>query len=549
MNQSAEQLALYKHAQLLYTNKSYSQLEKVFAKYLKRSYDILFWELYIEYVRRVSVKKVNLVEVYLFVLGHFSHSYFAVRLHREYIGELIGSTGAGSGANTSAHTVERVRAAYTAALSVPMEGLPQLFSEYERWEQQTSRAGARALIEQVQPAFSAANAVYQRVAAALDTDDFYTVLDVETENPLHLSRSSYNSRLTGIFSHFLSRLPRNEPLLFLQSFYKSKEGSTDITTTTNTLTPFLSVWNSYALNKNLFNFDDSDNFDLICIHHLSWLIKNSGIQAFRLKFTEVKNCLGIRPYIFAAHIEFYLGNSKENAYQIMLEAYNKTTGDANKTIGDTNKTTGDANKTIGDANKTIGDANKFAIDSPLVSEHFFNLFISIGDDDNIRPLFKKLNKTIYMWNKMIEYEFIHGEIEEYKSLIVAKQDVISKQDNPDGNSTGDNSIGGMGSNEGGNMSTGINNTIYTNNYGATYINYNTPFTPLTILSTNPSVSKGSKGIYQSVSNSLSFLGLKFKVDTKIEDFIQKLPKINNSENILFCLNNYSIIELLQEVKI
>ena len=73
----ANQDSLYNYAVKLYKNGENKDLEKLFSKFLKKSFDSRFWNLYVEYVNKVSTKKVNLIDVYAFVVNHFDCSYIS----------------------------------------------------------------------------------------------------------------------------------------------------------------------------------------------------------------------------------------------------------------------------------------------------------------------------------------------------------------------------------------------------------------------------------------------------------------------------------------
>lgn len=375
---------LYAHAKTLYTERNNKELEKLFSSHLKQSYDTDFWNLYIEYVRKVSVKKVNVLDVYAFVLNHFEYSYDRTPFLRAYIAEL-------QNIEDDALRVERVRRTYHKALSMPMHEMNLLRMEYEKWETDTNRQSARTFIDQIQPAYANALTVYHRLLPHIRSDSYFKVFDIELENPLRLQKKAFNARASFIFKWYEYKFPKYEDILFLHSFYFSDQADRGIEQNEmdkTTLSPFLSTWYSFLFDKNLFNFEDTHNYELILINYLDWLIKTKGIEAFRSKFQEIlsddnvsSKQIGPHTYIYIAEREFASGGNKGSAYKIFTEAI-----------------------------------NRFPRSSRVI-EAFFNLFTRSGDDESLILHFRQLRKTARIWERVAGYIRVHGTVEEYKELL------------------------------------------------------------------------------------------------------------------------------------
>ncbi|KAI5152864.1 cleavage stimulation factor subunit 3 [Enteropsectra breve] len=369
--------AFYKNACELYASKNYKELERLFAKYLKKSYDLRFWNLYVEYVKKVSTKKVNLCDVYAFVWSHFEHSYESYSIATEYLNELMGK-------EEDSLSEEKIRKAFQRALSTPMQNMGLMWSNYEKWEVSVNRAGARAHTDALQSAYQNASATFNRLNPHIEKNNIFGILDIETENPLKLSPKDFEARLLFIFNFYIFKRPSDESLYLLRTFYLKEGASIPIESDVIAGSPLLSVWLSFVKNTNLFNFDDPKNFELTVINYFNWLIKFEGISSFRAKFTEIKDRAGVHIYLYSALAEYYQGKSKENAYQIFTEA-----------------------------------ATKFPND-PLISENFLGLYLKMGDTETARILFKKLAKSSKMWEDMVEYEYLYGDFETYKGLLKEK---------------------------------------------------------------------------------------------------------------------------------
>ena len=138
-------------------------------------------------------------------------------------------------------------------------------------------------------------------------------------------------------------------------------------------------------------------------------------------------------------------------------------------------------------------------DNPVVNEKYFDLFMRMGDDENIRLLFKKLNKTKWMWDAMIDYIFTNGSIEEYKELIQQREEALTRGD---------------------------------------------------ILPPAPSgekaqvTARGCEGIYLTVKNSFCYMGLEFKTDDIVGQFLKQLPRLEYSDNVLINIDLGDVVELI-----
>lgn len=450
--------SLYAHALSLYNASEGKELEKLFAKHLKKSYDNNLWSLYVEYVKKVSTKKVSLADVYSFVFSHFEHSYTSYNLVKEYIKEL-------SNAEDEHSNTEQIRKTYHRAFQYPKHNLGILWSEYEKWEAGINKLTSKTFIEQVFPAYSLSFNTYQRLVPYIEHNLYFKILDIELENPLKLNKKVFDLRLNFLFNFYLTTFPDNEPLLFLYSFYMKDSARERLEQKPPSV--FLSFWSSFQYGKQCFDFSDKKNLELTRINHLNWTIKTEGIEAFRQRFSDMKASAGPHTFVYAAMAEYYQGNSKEAAYQTFIEA-----------------------------------VERFP-ESSIVHEQFFGLFLGIGDDDNIRLLFKKLKKTESMWDLMIDYEFLHGDIEEYKTLLPQKQaSGTSKEMLP-------------------------------------------PSAPVPSRRVR---SRGCEGVYEAARESFGFLDLRIATSDPVSEFLSKLPVLSAAENIFSNLDNSRIIELLASLR-
>lgn len=446
---------IFNQASKLYKAGENKELEKLFAKFLKKSFDVNFWDLYIDYVKNVSTKKVNLVDVYAFVFSHFNGSYVSYNFIHDYITQLELTDQDGSNTNT-------IRKVYQSSF-LPMHNLGLLWNEYEKWEMKINKQTAKTFIDQFHQSFNLAFNMYQRLSQYIASNDFFKIFDIELENPLRLLQKDLDGRLSFLFNFYLSKHPDSVCLSFLYSFYLKDIAKDKLDFKTENI--FLKIWYSFQYNTLYFDFEDKNNSDIIFINYFNWICKNEGIEVMKQKFSDIKNKIGPYVFIYVASLELYLGQNKEGAYQTFMEG-----------------------------------VERFK-DNPTINEQFFQMFLKIGDDDNLRLLFKKLRKTEKMWDLMIEYEFLHGEMADYNKLLINKQEAIKEQ-----------SL--------------------------------LPAVPLVPIK---KTSVGSKGVYESVMSSFGYLDLQIMASDILSDFISKLPELPASENIFSNLDNFKIVELISSL--
>lgn len=451
-NTSVSPQALLTQAQQLYRSGENKELEKLFAKFLKKSFDPSFWNIYIDYVKKVSTKKVNLVDVYSFVCNHFEGSYVSYQFIRSYIDELELTEEDNSNADL-------IRKTYGRSF-VPMHNLAVLWNDYEKWEAKVNKHTARGFIDQTHPTFMLAFNTYQRLAPHIESNKIFNIFDIELANPLKLQPRDLDRRLEFLFNFYLSKFPGSEQVSFLFSFYLKDAAKEKIDFKTDNV--FLKIWYSFQYNKLFFDMEDKDNRDLMAINYLNWASKNEGIEASRQKFSEIKGKVGPYVFIYVANMELHLARNRKEAYQTFMDGIER-----------------------------FGD-------NSALNEHFLQMFIDIGDDDNIRLLFKKLRKTERMWEMMAAYEFLYGEVEDYKSLARQRQE---------------------------------DDTVL-------------PPVPAVESKTK---SGGCQGIYETVIQSVEYLDLKISQNNILSDFISKLPMISQSENIFSNLDNFKVVELLSSL--
>ncbi|ORD97836.1 CTF77 [Hepatospora eriocheir] len=440
---------IYEEGKRLQDLNDKSGLEKFFNKYLKTSADSRVWNLYVNYVK--NDKKIHLAQVYQFIVNYLEHSYESFEFVKECIKEL-------NKTSLEEGKIDKIRRIYTKFVKVPHNKLSELFREYEQWEISVNKINAKSMIEEVQPYYINAMTVYQKISQSLKSKNFYKLIDIEVSNPLKLNKKSFDNRLNFILNYLLLNNYNYEEIEILRSIYLNNISNVEVINSC-----LHQYWFSFHLKKNLFDFSRKN--DLTAINYLNWVVQNEGIESYRNKFKEMKNDYTFRVYIYAAELE--MRNNSINAYNILNEAFEKYPNES------------------------------------LLNEMFFKMFYKANDDEKIRLLFKKLNKTDKIWKMMINYELRFGDFNEYKNLL---------------------------SNYNQNNRDLLKSCFYDDENNKIEIEEN------------------SLRIISNIKKSFEYLDLKLPVSDILSDFISKLPNLPENENILKDVEVNKIIELIKRIE-
>ncbi|ADM11086.1 pre-mRNA 3'-end processing cleavage and polyadenylation factor [Encephalitozoon intestinalis ATCC 50506] len=475
--------AIMEHARDLYTSKDYRSLESLFGKCLKKSYNLELWMLYIEYVRKVSQKKFKLYEVYEFTLGQFENYWDSYGLYKEYIEEL--------GKIEDEQTrIEKIRNGYMRALQTPMSSLSELWKDFENFELELNKITGKKIVSDTLPIFQSSFQRYQQMQPLIrswSVKNAAKLIDLEMENGMKLGGRTHESRMHFIYNYILDSFYYAEEAYFFYSEYLigigQKEKAKKVIQRGIEMSDgmFLSLYYGLVmdeeevygdLKKKYFYQENEDGgkssgreADLLRINHLNYVLKKRGLESFRKLFIEVGN-EGIGPHVFiyCAFVEYYATGSRTTPYNIFSSGLLKHP------------------------------------DSTLLKEQFFLFLLRIGDEENARALFKRLEKTSRMWDSMIEYEFMIGSMELFRELVDQKMSSIK-----------DNAI-----------------------------------LPALPEREKDIQMEGILGRYHCFLNSFNFLDLKIKDNSRLlDEFMESLPKISQQNNVLSNLKPDKIVDLLK----
>eukprot|EP00850_Spirogloea_muscicola_P013037 SM000086S23089 [mRNA] locus=s86:477104:482501:- [translate_table: standard] len=164
------------------------------------------WKCYVRYIRKsnsaATVEGRDAIQkAYDFTLSRIGLDVAAGSLWSDYITFLKSLTDEGP-------KLIAVRQAYQRAVALPMQGVEQLWREYEAWENGLNRALAKALLAEHQPIHMNARAVYRERKKLTDRIDqqallWRQIVAFERSNPLRLDKAAHSQRVTFTYEQAL----------------------------------------------------------------------------------------------------------------------------------------------------------------------------------------------------------------------------------------------------------------------------------------------------------------------------------------------------------
>ncbi|OQS53645.1 RNA14 [Ecytonucleospora hepatopenaei] len=403
MSQSIHSLTqeeIYKAAVEFYNAKQKEKLERLFAQYLKNSYDSRLWKLYLQHTKNLSLPHNKMMEVFDFILHHFEHAYDAFDFVIGAIEHIDQSD------ESDSFKAEQVRRVYHQFLKVPMENLTKLWLQYEAWELSINRLSARTFTESVQPAYLSAHTLYQKAAGFLKNEKIFELIDLELENLMKLSKSQLDGRLSYVFSFLSGKTQKTEIFEILKTIYiggnKKFTGEKEdavLEKHINTVSQdssLLSIWFSFFYKRDFFNFKNTTHINLIFVNYLLFAVQNKGVEEFRRKFEEIKEGykeqIDFHVFLKAAEIEYMYCKSDCKGFDILMDAI-----------------------------KTFGD-------SSLLNEASLDILLRFHEEEKAVLFFKKAAKTRRMYDMIAGSTFKTGDLVYFTELLLQKESAIKNQE-------------------------------------------------------------------------------------------------------------------------
>ncbi|KAF7683897.1 Cleavage stimulation factor subunit 77 [Astathelohania contejeani] len=371
-----------------------TELENYLKMYLKKSYDIELWRIYVQYIREYQEEK--LLDAYEYTLSRFGYHWEAYPLYQAYIDALLARDDTG-----------RARNVFQRGLAVPMAGLPQLWKEYESFELELNKALGKKQISDYESVYQEAlrnyNKLQQNISPGdhtltLTLENFYFLVDFE-------STHKDKARKEMIFRYLLSQFPKSEEIYFCYCEYLVSSGMHEQAAVvindaiSNFNSPFLLFYYStfafepidVLFQEMITNENRGCHKDLVVINYLNYKLKFGGVEEFRKLFISLHKNSGPNVFIYVANAEYRITGSPKIAFNIFNRGL------------------------------SIHPDNKF-----LYTE-FLHFFIQIGDKINIQALFDRIEKTSESWDNMIEYEYRYGDNTRFRKLIEEREWIAEKE--------------------------------------------------------------------------------------------------------------------------
>jgi cleavage stimulation factor subunit 3 len=207
----------------------------------------------------------------------------------------------------------------------------------------------------------------------------------------------------------------------------------------------------------------NNTVDLLLINYLGSILKVKGLEHFRDLFKALREQeIGPYVYVYCAMVEYFITKNKIISFNIFNTGLKKHQGNT------------------------------------VLEEEFFLFFLKIGDEENARALFKRLNKSDRMWNEMVDYEYRYGSMENYRSCINSYVEGNVERKNVKG---------------------------------------------------EQEVLDGSELLYRKYVKCFEFMGLKIADNSIFEEFIGRICDIKKEENIFGNVNLEDLIEILSKVEL
>jgi tetratricopeptide (TPR) repeat protein len=245
----------YSWAQYELLNGEYEELESLFTRCLKGNLSVPLWRLYLAYVRGhqlpplaaedETLARQTMLKAYEFAVSHVGFDVASGVIWQEYIAyaqhsyERVMKDRSGASYEQQ-QLMDLTRKAYQRALSIPIQGLEQLWQAYDAFENSLNKVTAKKLIADKSSAYMAARSSCRELVDlidALDLDDIVDYqehhamsnndkaslapwlawIDWERGNPMRLGgdRGTLHSRIVYAFRRSLMPHRRN-PTLWLR---------------------------------------------------------------------------------------------------------------------------------------------------------------------------------------------------------------------------------------------------------------------------------------------------------------------------------------------
>jgi cleavage stimulation factor subunit 3 len=131
------------------------RVTKLFYRALPNVPDVKLFQKYLDFVRRTTASQAEICAAYEYAIQHVGLDMGAIMIYSDYVDFAAGQA-------SDVVPIDKLRKVYKAALSVPMDGLRDFFSNYRAFEERKSGQLARSILPDQERLFKGTAQVYHQ---------------------------------------------------------------------------------------------------------------------------------------------------------------------------------------------------------------------------------------------------------------------------------------------------------------------------------------------------------------------------------------------------
>ncbi|KAG7654662.1 Tetratricopeptide-like helical domain superfamily [Arabidopsis suecica] len=409
----------YVEAQMAVNNDDATK--QIFSRCLLTCLQVPLWQCYIRFIRKVYDKKgaegqEETTEAFEFMLNYIGTDIASGPIWTEYIAFLKSLPALNL--NEDLHRKTALRKVYHRAILTPTHHVEQLWKDYENFENTVNRQLAKGLVNEYQPKFNSARAVYRERKKYIEEIDWNMLavpptgtskeetqwvawkkfLSFEKGNPQRIDTASSTKRIIYAYEQCLMCLYHYPDVWYDYAEWHVKSGSTDaaikvfqralkaIPDSEMLKYAFAEMEESrgaiQSAKKLYENILGASTNSLAHIQYLRFLRRAEGVEAARKYFLDARKSPSCtyHVYIAFATMAFCIDKEPKVAHNIFEEGL------------------------------------KLYMSEPVYILKYADFLTRLNDDRNIRALFERALSTLpvedsaEVWKRFIQFEQTYGDL-------------------------------------------------------------------------------------------------------------------------------------------
>lgn len=414
---------------------------QIFGRCLLDCPQIPLWRCYIRFIKKVNEKKglqgqEETRKAFEFMLNYVGTDIQSGPVWMEYIAflkQMLVST-----AQEESQRMILIRKTYQRAIVVPTHHVEQLWRDYEGFENSVSRALAKGLVQEYQPKFNSARAVYRERKKYTDEIDWNMLavppsgtdkeeqqylawkrfIAFEKGNPQRIDSVSCNRRMAFTYEQCLMYLYHYPDIWYEYATWQAKIGSVDAAVKAfqralKAVPDSEVLWYAYAELEECRGETQSARkiyesllangaivSALAHIQFIRFLRRNEGVEAARKYFLETRKSPNCTYHVFVAYamMAFCLDKDPKVAHNVF----------------------------------EVG-MKRFMHEPGYILE-YADFLCRLNDDRNVRALFERAlsslppEETVEVWNRFIKFEQTYGDLNSMLKVEQRRKEALSRSD-------------------------------------------------------------------------------------------------------------------------